>query len=49
MEHGAVAERLGAEWVLADRLQHPAERRVHHPKQHQEGRRDDDQHQIIAS
>ena len=37
MEHDAVAERLGAERVLADRLQHPAERRVHDAKQHEEG------------
>ena len=37
----AVAERLGAERVLADRLQHAAERRVDDAQQDQEGDGDD--------
>ena len=48
MEHGAVAERLGAERVLADRLQHPPERRVDHPQQHEKGDDDDGEDEIVG-
>ena len=48
MEDDAIAQRLGAERVLADRLQDAAERRVHHPQQHEEGGRDDGEHEIIG-
>ncbi len=39
IDHGAIADRLGTERVLADRHQHAAERRVHDAQQ------DQDQHQ----
>ena len=39
IDHGAVAERLGAELVLADRLQHAAERRIDDAQQDQEQQR----------
>ena len=48
MEHGAEAERLGAEAVLADRLQHAAERRIHHAQQSQDHRSGAGENQIIG-
>ena len=48
MEHGAVAERLGAERVLPDRLQHPPERRVHDAQEHEKGDADDGEDEIIG-
>ena len=48
VEHGAEAERLGAETVLPDRLQHAAERRVHHAQQRQDHRRGADEDDIIG-
>src|SRR5277367_4847505 len=48
MKNGAIAERLGAKRVLADRLQNAAERRVHHPEQHQEGDRYDGEDEVIG-
>ena len=48
MDHGAVAERLGAERILADRLQHAAERRIDHAQQQQEQQRAADEHDVIG-
>ena len=48
MEDSAVAQGLGAERVLADRLQDPSERRVDDSQKDEEGDRDDDEHQIIG-
>ena len=48
MKDDAIAQRLGAERVLADRLQDAAERRVHHPEQYEKGDHDDGEHKIIA-
>jgi hypothetical protein len=47
VEDGAIAKRLRAKRVIADRPQDAAERRVPHPKQHQEGDRGDGEYEII--
>ena len=48
MENDAVAERLGAQRILADRLQHPAERRVDDAQQRQKQREADEEDEIVA-
>ena len=45
---GAVAQRLGAEVVLADRLQHAPERRVDDPQRHQEQRQRGKEHDVVG-
>jgi hypothetical protein len=48
VHHGAVAERLGAEIVLADGLQHAAEGRIDDAQQEQEQRQRREEHQVVG-
>ena len=48
VDDGAVADRLGAEVVLADRLQDASERRVDDPQQRQHEHRRDDEQQVVG-
>ena len=48
MEHDAIAQRLGAKRILADRLQHAPERRIDDAQQREEQRPRQREHQIIG-
>jgi hypothetical protein len=48
VDHGAVADGLGAEVVLADGLQHPAEGRVDDAQQRQEQQRHGHEQQVVG-
>ena len=48
VDHDAVADRLGAELVLADRLQHAAERRVDDAQQRQDQHQRSDEEQVVG-